>query len=191
MILKWHILGKSSEILTYPCRNPLEIHRYFWGENFRPPENSTFPGLSRHIFGANIFRICFILDYPSLSIESKLDILNGKRHILNQGYHFRISLDITGYHKDMSRISHGYVMWIWRISFGYVWITWARIAGAGLKVRLTVTAAVICLRQVQLVHPTFQSCLPTMLVTCLTCAPRALHRLPEVICLKQRLSLTE
>ena len=56
------ILGKSPDIYSYPT-----------GANiFNSPKTALilgYPFLSLDIFGANIFTILFILDYPLLSIE--------------------------------------------------------------------------------------------------------------------------
>jgi hypothetical protein len=82
VILKGNILGKSFG------KSP-DIYSYPTGANiFNPPKTALilgYPPLSLDIFGANIFRNLFILDYPLKSIESKRHILNEKRHILNGG----------------------------------------------------------------------------------------------------------
>jgi hypothetical protein len=86
--------------IKYPweiLREITDIHSYPTGANiFNPPKTVLILGnsfLSLDIYGANVFTILFILDYPLLSIESNLNILlngkcnvlNGKRHIPNYG----------------------------------------------------------------------------------------------------------
>jgi hypothetical protein len=65
--------------MKYPSGNPL-ISTHIQGANiFNPPKTALilgYPFLSLDIFGANIFTILFILDYPLKSIESKRHILN-------------------------------------------------------------------------------------------------------------------
>jgi hypothetical protein len=62
--------------MKYPreiLREIPDIYSYPTGANiFNPPKTALilgYPFLSLDIFGANIFTILFILDYPLLSIE--------------------------------------------------------------------------------------------------------------------------
>ena len=99
------------------------------------------------------------------------------------------------------------MLWISKNFYEYIWITWLRIAGAGVNVQFRSGARPLSLllpwsdslsawgvlrlaaSACDCLPPTFRSCRPTMLVTGVTCAPRALQWLflPLATCFKTRL----